>query len=124
MSQYRKAVQGGVLVRQKRAFLRWWYWSFNRSEEDNLNRMKNELIRHREMAKLLARRIPQEEARLNKEKDSLKENEGSHGMPYRDSWTRRKEPVRLLEDVKTARKKGKREPKPQPAPLFNITPTK
>lgn len=121
MSLYRAAIQDGVLVRQKRKLLRWWIWSFNRSEEDTLIRMKNELMMAREKAKLLARRIPQEEERLKKKKDQLRENTGSSGQPYRDSWTRRKEAVRLLEDIKTARKKAKQERQP-PKPLLHITP--
>lgn len=121
MSLYRIAMQDGLLVRQKRRLLRWWCWSFNRSEEDTLIRMKNDLTMMREKVKLLSRRIPKEEARLKQKKDKLRENSNSHGQPYRDQWTARKEPVRLIEDIALARKKTK-QPRQSPKPLLHITP--
>jgi hypothetical protein len=123
MSLYRYAVENGVLVRQKRKLLRWWMWAFNRSEEDRLTMMRNELVMAREKAKLLARRIPDLEKQLDDRKRQLMD-QGGTGRPFRDSYQGRKEPVVLQERVNLARKKRERKPKPVPSPLFNITPTK
>lgn len=117
---FRAAIQDGVLVTQRKSVLLPWRWVFNDSEEDHLNRMKNELMMSREKAKLLARRIPQETDRLKKKKDKLQENSNSLGVPYRDRWKARREPVRLIEDIKTARKKKKDRPLPA-KPILNIS---
>lgn len=123
MSQYRLAVQNGMLVRQKRKLLRFWLWCFNRSEEDHLIKMKNELMMAREKVKILSRRIPKEEERLKKIRDTMVASGEANGRSYRDAWTARKEPVRLLEPVNLARKKRDRKVKDPPRPLFNITPS-
>jgi len=123
MSQYRMSVWNGTLVRQKRRLFRFWMWAFNRSEEDYLNKMKNELRLNREKCKVLARRIPKEEDRLKLIKDGLTNSNSRHSEPIRDSWTPRKEPVRLLEDVKVARPKSKRNDSTRKVkPLLHITP--
>jgi hypothetical protein len=106
---YRRAIQDGVLVNQRRSVLLPWRWVYNDSEENHLNVMKNELTFAREKAKLLSRRIPQEEAALKKKKDKLQENSGSVGQPYRDKWRPRRAQVRLQEDIKLARSKKKRD---------------
>jgi len=118
---YRLTIQDGVLVNQRKSVLLPWRWAFNDSEEDHLNRMKNELMMAREKAKLLARRIPQETDRLKKKKDKLQENSGSVGVPYRDRWRARRDPVRLIEDINTSRKKSKSKPLPA-KPILSITP--
>jgi hypothetical protein len=123
MSQYRKAVQDGVLVRQKRKLLRWWMWSFNRSEEDFLNTMKNRLQALRQEQALLMKMIPEHEKRIKDEKERIM-NMGGNSVPYRDSFSVRREPVRLKTDVKLPKKPDAKKKDSGPKPLFNITPTK
>ena len=122
MSLYRKTVVDGILIRQKRNLIRFWIWTFNRSEEDYLIKMKNDLSKARAMVAQLSRRIPKEEDRLKQIKDGLATTGAPHSIVTRDVWMRRKEPIRLIEDVKVGRKKAKRvAPKPV-KPLLNITP--
>lgn len=124
MSMYRLAVQNGVLVRQKRRFLRFWQWAFNRSEEDTLNRMKNRLVALRQEQTMLMKMIPEHEERMRKMKDQIN-NTGGAGVPFRDTFSFRREPVRLNKDVKLpGNKKSDGKNNSGPKPLFNITPTK
>ena len=119
MSLYRLAVQNGVLVRQKRKFLRFWMWTFNRSEEDHIIRMKNRLHSIEQEKHQLLKMIPEHEKRAKDMKDRLSENSGGVGVPYRDSWSARREPIRLNRDVKLAKKKDP--PKVKPAtPLATL----
>lgn len=111
MSLYRPAVQNGVLVRQKRKWLRFWMWVFNRSEEDHIIRMKNRLTAIEQEKHQLLKMIPEHEKRIEEAKKRLMEN-GGVGVPYRDSWSARREPVRLNRDVKLAKKKDPPKPKP------------
>lgn len=112
MSLYRKAVRHGILIREKRNLIRWWMWKFNRSEEDYINRMKNRLQACRaEQAKLM-KIIPEHEDRLKKEKEKIAED-GNESKPYRDSYSPRREPVRLELDLKKPKFK---DPKPKKRP--------
>jgi len=115
---YRLAVQNGLLVRQKRGFIRFWMWFFNRSEEDHLIRMKNRLMTIRAEHTALMKMIPEHEERVKKAKDKLMDT-GGVGMPYRDSFTTRREPTRLNRDVKPPKKKPDKKPE-QLKPLFTI----
>jgi hypothetical protein len=118
MSLYRLTVRNGTLIREKRKLLRWWIWSFNRCEEDHINRMKNALQKLRaEQAKLM-KMLPEHEDRLSKVKEVLAAD-GNVGRPYRDSWTTRKDPVRLDMDVKKPKKPDKK-CKPEPATLARL----
>lgn len=113
MSLYRLAVQNGTLVRQKRKLLRFWMWAFNRSEEDHITRMKNRLHAIEQEKHQLLKMIPEHEKRVKDAKEALMQNSGGVGVPYRDSWSARHEPVRLNRDVKLPKKKEP--PKPKPA---------
>lgn len=122
MSLYRRSIENGVLVRQKRKLLRRWLWYFNRSEEDHLNRMKNKLLIAKAECTMYQRRIPQEEDRIKKIKDGLMESgTGATSNPTRDSWTPRTEPVKLFENVKVGRPKKDRPDKPKPTVLAKLT---
>lgn len=126
MSLYRLAVHNGLLIREKRKLLRWWMWSFNRSEEDRLINMKNRLVTIRQEQSLLTAAIPEEEDRIKKIKENLREHgKDSTGPPRRDSWSPRREPAKLKKDVNLPgkKKKEKKDPPPPPKPMFNITPT-
>ena len=128
MSRYARSIQNGVLVRVKQAAILRWRWYFNCSEEDQLNKMKNDLLKARQLVKDLSRRIPKAEDQLKKEKQALQDwmnsNGVNRGMPWRDSYRPRRNPVRLIEDTKTARKKSDRAtgpPKRKPVPIAQIT---
>jgi hypothetical protein len=118
MSMYRLAIQNGTLVRQKRRFIRFWQWAFNRSEEDHLNRMKNRLVTLRQEQHMLMQMIPEHETRIKKLKEKLAESNGV-GPLFRDSFSVRREPVRLNKDVNLAQKK-KPEKKTEQKALFTI----
>jgi hypothetical protein len=123
MSMYRLAVQNGQLIRQKRRFLRFWQWAFNRSEEDHLIRMKNRLVALRNEQNLLMKMIPEHEDRIKKIKEQISSTGGA-GVPYRDTFSLRREPARLNKDVKLPQGRPKDKKDSGPKPLFNITPTK
>ena len=109
MSLYRRAVQHGALVRQKRKFIRRWLWYFNLSEEDHLNRMRNKLLVAKAEVTMYQRRIPQEEDRIKQIKDGLQIIGGTGvGPSYHDSFSFRTEPVRLFEKVTIGRKRADR----------------
>jgi len=119
MSLYRYAVRNGVLIREKRKLLRWWIWSFNRSEEDYINRMKNRLQACRAEQAVLMKKLPEHTERIGKVKDALSAD-GNESRAYRDSWSARKEPVRLELDIKKPKKKDKSDGKAQPTTLARI----
>lgn len=124
MSLYRLAVFNGRLIREKRKLFRWWVWSFNRSEEDHLIRMKNRLTALRQEQSMLQSAIPEEEERLKDTKDHLRDH-GGVSTTARDGWSPRREPVRLKKETNLGKRKKKDKPvKEGPSPLFNITPTK
>lgn len=104
MSQYRKAVQDGVLVRQKRGLLRFWMWFYNRCEEDHLTKLKNRLVLVKDEMRRLQRAIPKVQAEVDAEKKRLLDM-GGHNHPYRDSWAPRRERVRLLEPGELKKRK-------------------
>lgn len=106
MSLYRLAVRHGILIREKRNLIRWWMWKFNRSEEDYINRMKNNLQNARTTQAKLMKMIPEHEERLKKAKERISED-GNESKPYRDSWSPRHEPVRLDMDLKKPKKNDK-----------------
>lgn len=123
MSLYRFAVQNGMLVRQKRKLLRFWMWAYNRCEEDHVTRMKNRLTAIRAEEAALLKMIPEHEERVKKMKEKLNDT-GGVGVPFRDSFSFRREPVRLNRDVKVPKPKPKNDgnkPKP-PKPLMSIMP--
>ena len=107
MSQYRYEIHNGILIRAKRKLLRFWIWRFNRSEEDELNKLKNQMSKLKHQMSLIARRIPHEEARIRKIRDGLRDRPGEI---QNDIWSSRKEPIPLILEIKTAKKKGHRSP--------------
>lgn len=109
MSLYRYAVRNGLLVREKRKLLRFWMWSFNRSEEDHIITMKNRLNAVEQEKYQLLKMIPEHEKRCKDMKERISEMGGA-GPAFRDSWSPRREPKRLNRDVKLPKKK---EPKPR-----------
>jgi len=124
--KYRYALMEGVLVRQRRSFLFWWRWVFNQSEEDEINRLKNELVIARNKVKQLARLLPKKQAKLDERKKALRqymEASGKQAGPvWVDKLSFRREPVRLIEDVKLAKKKeDRKESKPEPVVLAQLT---
>jgi hypothetical protein len=126
MSQYRYTLHDGALVRQKRALLRFWAWMFNRSEDDDVNRLKNELVLSRSRVKNLARLIPKKQAMLDQRKKELRQlmdATGKHHSPsWRDKYSQRREPVKLIEELKMAKKKDPSSAsKPEPVVLAQLT---
>lgn len=119
MSMYRQAIQNGMLVRQKRRFFRFWQWAFNRSEEDHLVRMKNRLTAIRAEHTALMKMIPEHEEKVKKVKDHLKDT-GGVGVPFRDTFSLRREPLKLNREVKLPKKKPDQPKKAEPKPLFTI----
>lgn len=115
MSLYRLAVYNGRLIREKRRLLKWWCWSFNRCEEDYLNTAKNALVENRKVHASLMKRIAHHEDIIKKTKDRLIDGNGI-GPTVRDSWSLRREPVVLRQDVKVPPLK-KLPPKPKPEPI-------
>jgi hypothetical protein len=124
MSLYRLAIVNGVLVRQKRALLRWWNWSFNRSEEDRLVTMKNGLVKAQQAVQMLVPQIKHETERidgLKKQVRSWQDTSGKAGGPsWRDRWSPRKEPKILQKDINVARKKKERVLISQPAEVARL----
>lgn len=122
ISLYRNEIRDGVLIRAKRSLLRWWNWSFNRSEEDYLIRLKNEYTVGMDKLKRLRRVIPEVEKRDKDAREHLAmHGAGGVGQPYRDKWSRRREPARLIEATNFAKKKDKRGERPKPAVLAELT---
>ena len=121
MSLYRYTIQNGAMIRQKRGFMRFWIWIFNRSEEDELNRLKNEMVLARSKVKNLARLIPKKAAMLEARKKELRtfmDSSGKHyGPSWRDKYSPRREPIRLIEEVKVAKKKEPNAAASKPAPV-------
>jgi hypothetical protein len=110
LSKYRLEFQNNTLVRTKRRALFWWVWSFNASQEDDLNTLKNKITALSNQLYQAKRRLPKAEADLKARKDALRqfmEQSGTnHGPYWTDSWTGRKKQVQLIEEVKSARKGG------------------
>jgi SMC interacting uncharacterized protein involved in chromosome segregation len=121
---YRLSILNGVLTRQKRALLRWWAWQFNRSEEDRLNTMKNNLVKAHQAARHLSVQIKQETERIKGLKDQLhkwQDAGGKAGGPaWRDRWSARREPVVLQENTQVALKKKERTIVQQPVELARL----
>jgi hypothetical protein len=110
MSQYRYAVQNDVLVRQKRKLLRFWVWAFNRSEEDGLNKAKNQLVTHEDRVRVLRRQIVKKQAEIDDAKKAVKD----HGsIVWTAPWSLASRPVYLVEDRKK-RKKKREQPRKHP----------
>lgn len=119
--QYRTAILSDVLIRERRSLLLPWRWVFNRSMEDRLNRMKNRLTSIRREQAELMKMIPEEEARLKKAKERLRENSDGRGPVFRDRWSPRLEPVVLQLDVKSGDKgKSKDSKPPKRKPLLEL----
>ena len=114
MSLYRHTILNGTLIRVKRKLIRFWIWSFNRSEEDHLIRMKNRLTALRQEQSILMAAIPEEEDRIKKIKEALQDRGDNTGPAFRDSWSGRIEPQRLKKDVKLSGKKKSNKDKPEP----------
>jgi hypothetical protein len=121
MSLYRIAVRNGTLIREKRNFLRFWMWKFNRSEEDHLIRLKNRLTSIRQEQAILTAAIPEEQERVKKTKEALLGHDGGTGPPSRDGWTPRREPTRLKKDVKLSGKKKINDKPVKRRPLLELT---
>ncbi len=129
MSLYRRSISDNVLVWEKRKLLprlTGWRWVFNRSDEDYVNKMKNELAKARALVAVLQRRIPNEEDRIEAIVKGLRAvGVGATSTSQRDRWLPRRSPVRLLERIKVGRKKKDRlgfvgQPKPDPVELARI----
>lgn len=124
ISLYRNEIRSGVLIRTKRSLLRVWNWTFNRSEEDYLTRLKNEYTIGMDKLKRLRRAIPQEEKRIKDVRDGLTDHGiGGVGQVFRDAWMPRKEPTRLVEQTSFQKKKGKQDSNrpPRPAVMAELT---
>lgn len=113
MSMYRNNVRHGTLIREKRSLVMFWRWPFNRSEEERLIRMKNELTIAKSAQVRLVRQLKKEEARLKQAKEKLREDVERFGkLPWwREGWSVRRYPPVLVEEQKVARAKKER-PKP------------
>ena len=112
MSKYRYAFQNGTLVKQKRSLLFFWRWPFNVSEEDELNKLMNQIVTLSGQVSRARRLLPKKAAQLKAKKAAftqyLQQSGQKAGPTWRDSWRPRKEPVKLIEDLKVATKKGDR----------------
>jgi hypothetical protein len=80
--------------------------------------MKNNLLKAQQAARNLSNQIKKETERIKALKDQLhkwQDAGGKSGGPtWRDRWSRRKEPVVLIEDINVARKKKDRDKKYSP----------
>lgn len=128
MSKYRLNIREEMLIVEKRSLVLFWRWMFSSCREDTLNRMKNSLSTAKGTVRKLEYLIPKEELRLKDKKDALvKEMMAAGrvgGIPWRDGWRPRKEPVVLHDDLKKPvpkKKGGKDPPVPKPAVLFEAT---
>lgn len=112
MSQYRLAFQNEVLVRQKRKAIFFWRWPFNRSEEDELNKLKNQIVAFNDQLNRARRLLPKKAADLEAKKKALlqwmQQSSSKAGPTWRDSWSLRKPPVPKPPGVKAAKKKRDR----------------
>lgn len=112
MSQYRLAFQNDVLVRQKRKFLFFWRWAFNRSEEDALNKLKNQIVNFNDQLNRARRLLPKKEADIAAKKKALlqwmQQSSAKAGPVWRDSWSPRRRPLPEPPGVRSAKKKGLR----------------
>lgn len=116
--QYRTAILNDALIRERRSLLLPWRWVFNRSEEDRLNRMKNRLVSLRQEQAALTKMIPEEEDRVKKAKDKLRENSDGRGPTVRDVWTPRREPVILQLNVGSPNNGKKKDKPPKKTPAL------
>lgn len=111
---YRQALQDGVLVLQKRHW--WFWWRFNRSLEDPITKDLNDLAKARDMQRMLERRIPKREKLIQNRKDELQKAASmggkAVGVPFKDAWRPRKEPVVLFEPRKQPKPKPQTDTKP------------
>ena len=103
MSQYRNTIQRGAMVREKRKFLRFWVWSFNRSEEDQLNRMKNQLVKHNDEVRRLRRQVAKKQIVIDDAKKVLNSQGGTSPVTH-GPWSFATRPVTLIEDLKKRKK--------------------
>jgi hypothetical protein len=72
--------------------------------------------------KRLRKAIPEMEKRVKDAREHLAmHGAGGVGQPYRDKWSRRKEPARLIEATQFAKKKDKQDRPPKPAVLAELT---
>lgn len=121
MSQYRFAFQNGALVRQKRSFALFWRWPFNRSEEDDLNKVKNQIVTLNDQLQRARRLLPKKEADMKARRDALtaylQQSSAKAGPMWRDRWTPRRRPIVLIEGMKA---KKKVDPQPRPIPATEI----
>ena len=117
---YRTAIMNDTLIRIRRSVLMPWRWVFNRSEEDRLNRMKNRLVALRQEQASLMKMIPEEEERVKKAKDKLRENSNGMGPVIRDVWSPRREPVLLHQAVSVGGGKKKDKPAKRQAPILEL----
>jgi hypothetical protein len=118
---YRTAILNDTLIRERRSVFMPWRWFFNRSEEDRLNRMRNRLVSLRQEQATLTKMIPEEEDRIKKAKDKLRDNSDSRGPVVRDVWSPRREPVVLHQSISVGGS-GKKKDKPPPKrkPLLEL----
>lgn len=123
MSRYRTLVGlNNELIREKRKLFRRFLffgayrWSFNRSEESRLNRLKNQLHVAQDDVKTLKRRIPREEKALTKRKDAMILN-GNVPLLYREGWSYTRDRVQdnELKPEKTVKKHVKK-----PTPIATL----
>lgn len=121
ISKYRLEFQNSALVRTKRRAIFAWLWSFNKSEEDELNKLKNQITALSDQLYRARRLLPKKEADLSARKAALEQymRQGgtNHGPTWTDSWTPRRSPVQLKEPVPSAKKRSNKKKEPIPDSL-------
>jgi hypothetical protein len=109
LSKYRLEFQNSRLVRTKRRALLWWVWTFNRSEEDDITKLKNVITKMSDQLYQHKRRLPKLEADLEARKNALRlyiEQSGkNYGPSWTDSYSSRKSPTVLMEPAQSAKVK-------------------
>ena len=108
MSKYRIVNHPtGLMVREKRKFLRFWVWAWNRSEEDVLFKLLNRRRSLDHELRQLQRTIPKMEQHLAARKKALTDMGGT-SPTWRSGWTVSRPAIPLREP------KGKTKLKPVP----------
>lgn len=123
-STYRHTIRDGVLIRETRGMIFRWRWSFNKSEEDQLTTLRNQMVAIKDQLRKLQRQIPKVEVRLAERKKELAEKHGGTSPPWVDLWTPRREPVQIKEPDGKKKKpdeKAKRKPHPDEGVIAKLT---
>ncbi len=95
MSKYRNTIRSGVLIREKRGLILFWRWYFNRSEEDEITKLKNRQVNAERELRNVQRAIPRHETQLSNAKKVLSDMGGTSPI-WREGWAPRRNPSKAI----------------------------